>query len=90
MFALFSAVAKGDIGDNSCFWKPATVIESYLNTDLAELADVIFDSTPEAISHGHFVTMFKPLLNSQQAESLRARTAESRNASSREEESANI
>jgi hypothetical protein len=46
----------GDKGDNSCFYKPATIvkIKKALECPYEWLADVIFDENKNRISHGHF------------------------------------
>lgn len=51
----------GDVGDNSQFWKPATVVRRYRNFPhhREELADVIFDHRPTKISHAHFTHSFR-------------------------------
>lgn len=52
-------LAGSDIGDNSCFYKPATVIK--VRRDNGEwVADVLFDHAT-AISRGHFVTSLREL-----------------------------
>jgi len=51
----------GDVGDNTIFWKPATILRTYYNRPHHEeqLADVRFDDGK--ISNGHFVAAFRPL-----------------------------
>lgn len=47
-------LAGGDKGDNSCFYKPATVVK-VRRLDGEWVADVLFDGAT-IISHGHFVS----------------------------------
>jgi len=52
---------KGDIGDNSCFYKPATIVKVRKDREHPHewLADVIFDYNKNRISHGHFQSGIK-------------------------------
>lgn len=45
----------GDVGDNSDFYKPATVIKITPDPFHIALVDVIFDYKPDQISRGHFI-----------------------------------
>jgi len=53
----------GDVGDNSQFWKKATVVSTYANPDhkVDTLCDVVFLHDGR-ISKGHFFTATKPIL----------------------------
>jgi len=64
-FLVFDAFAwfsnGGDDGDNSCFWKPATVRALYyVGSPPERVADVRFDGTG-TISAAHFTKNFRPL-----------------------------
>jgi len=50
-----------DVGDNSIFFKPATVVKIYKEKDELKrwLADVVFDDNPNKISRAHFQNMMK-------------------------------
>ncbi|MFH1110960.1 MAG: hypothetical protein V1790_17440 [Planctomycetota bacterium] len=50
----------GDQGDNSQFWKPATVERVYFRQGDGYLIDVRFDDNRQRVSHGHFLRMTKP------------------------------
>jgi len=47
-----------DIGDNSCFYKPATVVSTYLDHDKLLRVDIKFDHR-DYISRGHFVSSLR-------------------------------
>ena len=47
----------GDVGDNDCYWLPATVERVYIE-DGRELADIRFDHRPR-LSTGHFTDLVK-------------------------------
>jgi len=49
----------GDIGDNSCFWKPATILRERTTEYGEKLVDVLFDDG--TVSNGHFKEGIKPL-----------------------------
>ena len=53
----------GDVGDNSIYWKPATIIHTYYNRPHhdEQLADVVFDVGDQRPSRGHFVSKFRAL-----------------------------
>ena len=44
-----------DVGDNSQFYKPATVERVYFREGDGYMVDVIFDHRPESVSLGHFL-----------------------------------
>lgn len=46
-----------DVGDNSMFWRPATIIEIYKRPDGDVLADVQFHGDGR-FSRGHFIKVF--------------------------------
>ena len=50
-------LAGHDVGDNSCFYKPATVIK-VRRVDGEWVADVLFDHETR-ISRGHFITSLR-------------------------------
>lgn len=52
-------LAGGDKGDNSCFYKPATVIKVRL-LEGEWVADVLFDHEAH-ISRGHFLNGLRPI-----------------------------
>lgn len=47
----------GDVGDNSCFYKPAVVVNTHKNLYEEWLADVVFEDGRR--SNGHFQTGIK-------------------------------
>jgi hypothetical protein len=47
-----------DVGDNSQFWKSATIIRTYWDCDGNLLADVQFDHD-DRVSYGHFVDVMR-------------------------------
>lgn len=48
--------AAGDVGDNACFWKPATIVRRYVYPGRdEEVVDVRFDDRPDHVSRAHFV-----------------------------------
>lgn len=49
----------GDVGDNSCFYKPATVLHFYQRPGDGWLVDLLFDCGRE--SRAHFAYGVKPL-----------------------------
>ncbi len=55
--------AGKDLGDNSQYWKPATVLKVYRDngrwTTGDWVVDVVFDHRPAQISHGHFTTFIR-------------------------------
>jgi hypothetical protein len=57
-FAWWLWEKKGDVGDNSQFYLPATVLHFY-QRDGEHLADLLFDCGRE--SRGHFVYGFQPV-----------------------------
>jgi len=59
-FAYWLWEPVGDVGDNSCFWKPATVLHFYYRNGDGWLADLLFDCGRE--SHAHFAYGLKPLI----------------------------
>lgn len=48
-----------DVGDNSQFFKPATILRRYLTRYGEEVADVRFDSG--RVSNGHFTNVMKEI-----------------------------
>lgn len=56
-FAHWEWQPVGDIGDNSCFWHPATVLHYYWR-DGDWLVDLLFDGG--RVSRGHFAYGLKP------------------------------
>lgn len=48
-----------DVGDNSCFWKPAKIIRVY-EREGEYMADVIFDGD-DGESRGHFIDRFRKI-----------------------------
>lgn len=46
-----------DVGDNSCFWKRATVLKVYRRADSEMMADVRFQED-RRVSIGHFSNAF--------------------------------
>jgi hypothetical protein len=52
--------AGGDIGDNSCFWKPAMIVSRRCDKEGREVADVVFLDNIHQTSHGHLVEFMKP------------------------------
>ena len=50
-----------DVGDNSQFWKPATILKVYRYHDGRWVANVRFDHRPERESIAHFLSGMKPL-----------------------------
>lgn len=49
-----------DVGDNSCFWKPAVIVEKRLDKENREVVDVIFLDNLR-VSRGHFVEGLRPI-----------------------------
>jgi hypothetical protein len=47
-----------DVDDNSQFWKPATIVRTYWDSDGRLLADVQFDHD-DRVSYGHFVDVMR-------------------------------
>jgi hypothetical protein len=64
MLLVFDALAWNrvghDVGDNSCFWKPARVMKRQKDRpgyggNLDDVVDVVFMHRPHKLSEGHFV-----------------------------------
>lgn len=53
-------VAGGDVGDNDCFFKPATVERVYHDAEGRELVDIRFDHR-RRLSTGHFTDIVKEI-----------------------------
>jgi hypothetical protein len=54
-YVLYLKAGGRDIGDNSQFWKEATVVAVYWYHGQDLVADVRFDHRPDKISKAHFV-----------------------------------
>ncbi len=58
---IFDAIAWGgkDVGDNSKFYLPATVEDTYFYPGKGIMVDVTFDHRPKNISKDHFITSIR-------------------------------
>jgi len=51
----------GDVDDNSCYFKPATVVAVRQDRYGERLIDVVFDHEPGRVSLSHFTYALRPL-----------------------------
>lgn len=49
----------GDFGDNSIYYKDASIVSIRNDETNRLLFDVIFDHRPDVVSHGHFIHSLK-------------------------------